>query len=79
MMNMHSFTTIVSSPILAGGDTLTLSALYRIKSPEFRQKVGVMGYQNSSWNTCDLTKWFRVQKCFKARPKGPAKFVRRKI
>ena len=40
----------------------TLSALYRVKSPEYSHKVGVMGYQNSSWDICDLTRNFRVQK-----------------
>ena len=39
-----------------GGGKFTLSALYRVKSPESRHEVGVMGYQNSSWDICDLTK-----------------------
>ena len=42
--------------ILKGGGKFTLSALYRLKSPESRHKIGVMGYQNSSWDICDLTK-----------------------
>ena len=41
---------------LGGGGKFTLSALYRIKSPESMHEVGVMGYQNSSWDICDLTK-----------------------
>ena len=46
------------NPILGGGggDKFTLSAPYRVKSPESGPKVGVMGYQNSIWDTCDLTK-----------------------
>ena len=46
------------NPILGevGGGKFTLSALYRVKSPESRHEVGVMGYQNSSWDICDLTK-----------------------
>ena len=49
---MHLF-----NPILGGGGgKFTLSALYRVKSPESRHEVGVMGYQNSSWDICDLTK-----------------------
>ena len=49
--------SILFNPILGGGGgKFTLSALYRVKSPESRHKVGVMGYQNSSWDICDLTK-----------------------
>ena len=46
------------NPILgeAGGSKFTSSAIYHIKSPESRHKLGIMGYQNSSWDTCDLTK-----------------------
>ena len=47
----------VFNPILGGGGSIfTLSALYRVKCPELRHNVGVMGYQNSSWDICDLTK-----------------------
>ena len=42
-------------PII-GGPKFNLSALYHVKSPVSRQKVGVMEYQNSSWDLCDLTK-----------------------
>ena len=46
------------NPILGrGGGQIYLSALYRLKSPESRHKVGVMGYQNSSWDICDLQKF----------------------
>ena len=27
-----------------------------VNLPESRQKVGIMEYQNSSWDLCDLTK-----------------------
>ena len=38
------------NPILGGG------YLYHVKSPESRHNVGVMGYQNSSLDICELTK-----------------------
>ena len=49
------FVDMNGKPIL-GGPEFTLSALHRVKSPESRQKVGVIEYQNSSWDLCDLTK-----------------------
>ena len=57
----------------------TLSAIYRLKSPEFGDKGGVMGYQNSSWDICDPIKKVSGPKIFSGPTPGPAKFGRRKI
>ena len=44
-----------------GGGKYTLSALYCI---ELRQKLGVIEYQNSSWDICDLIKKVSGPKIF---------------
>ena len=58
------------------GGKFTLSALYRVKSTELKHEAGVMGYQNLSWDICDLTKKvFRSKKFLElgqgARKVGP--------
>ena len=62
-----------------GGGKFTLSAIYRLKSPESGDKGGVMGYQNSSWDICDPIKKVSGPKIFSGPIPGPAKFGRRKI
>ena len=42
----------------AGGGGFTLSAIYRLKSPESGYKGGVKWYQNSSWDIWDTAKQF---------------------
>ena len=61
---MQKMKFILFNPILGGGGKFTLSALYRVKSSESRHEVGVMGYQNSSWDICDLTKKVSGPKIF---------------
>ena len=68
------------NPILngGGGGKFTLSAIYRLKSPESGDKGGVMGYQNSSWDICDPIKKVSGPKIFSGPIPGPAKFGRQK-
>ena len=53
-----------------GEGIFTLSAIYCVKYPESGHDVGVMGYQNSSWDICDLTKKVTGPKIFRARSRG---------
>ena len=61
------------------GGKFTFSVIYSEKSPESWGKVGVMGYQNSSWDICDLTKKASGPNISLGPAQGPAKFVSRKI
>ena len=42
------------NPILVGG-IFTLGAIYRVKSPQSRGKLGGMVYLNTSWDIYDRT------------------------
>ena len=66
------------NPILNGGGIFTLSAIYRLKSPESGYKGGVKWYQNSSWDIWDTAKQFSGPKNFFGPTPGPAKLARRK-
>ena len=52
------------------GGKFTLSAIYRLKSPESGDKGGVMGYQNSSWDIWDPIKKVLGPKNFWVRARG---------
>ena len=69
------------NPILnggRGGGKFTLSAIYRLKSPESGNKGGVKWYQYSSWDIWGTAKEFSGPKNFFCLTPGPAKFARRK-
>ena len=72
--------SVALNPILGGGkDKFTLSAIYRVKSPESRGKVGVIACQNLSSDILDLTKKVSGPKILFGPTQGPAKLVHRKI
>ena len=60
------------------GGKFTLSAIYRLKSPESGYERGVKWYQNSSWDIWSTAKQFSGPKIFLGPTPGPAKLARRK-
>ena len=54
------------------GGIFTLSAIYRLKSPELGYKVGVKRYQNSSWDIWSRAKQFSGPKSFLSPTPRPA-------